>query len=55
MISKEILNFCIEKGFLIDNEVLSLFKDTEDIETVKLIIGRIKDHTQKRILTKEIF
>ena len=55
MISKEILNFCIEKGFLIDNEFLSLFKDTEDLETVKLIIGRIKDHTEKRILTKEIF
>lgn len=55
MNSKEILEFCIEKGLLIDNEVLGLFKDTEDIETVKIIIGKIKEYTQKRIITKEIF
>ena len=55
MNTKEILNFCIEKGLLIDNEILNLFKDTEDVETVKLIIGKIKDHTQKRIITKELF
>ena len=55
MITKEILNFCIKKGLLIDNEVLSLFKDTEDIETVKLIIEKIKESPKKRILTKEIF
>ncbi len=36
---KEILNFCIERGFLIDNEVLNLFNETEDLETVKLIMG----------------
>jgi len=55
MNSKEILNFCFEKGLLIDNEVLNLFKDTEDVETVKLIIGKIRARTQKRIITKEIF
>ena len=55
MITKEILSFCIKKGLLIDNEVLGLFKDTEDIEIVKLIIEKIKDHPKKRILTKEIF
>jgi len=55
MNTKEILSFCIENGLLIDNEILNLFKDTEDVETVKLIIGKIKDHTQKRIITKELF
>ena len=52
---KEILNFCIERGFLIDNEVLNLFNETEDLETVKLIIGKINEHTPKKIITKEIF
>jgi len=55
MITKEILNFCIKKGLLIDSDVLGLFKDTEDIEIVKLIIEKIKDHPKKGILTKEIF
>jgi DNA polymerase II small subunit len=51
---KQILNFCIERGVLIDNEALSLFNDIEDFESVKLIISKIKDNTQTKMITKEI-
>src|SRR3989344_2658378 len=55
MNAKEILKFCVEKGLLIDPEVLTLFSENVDEESVKLIIEKIRDHTQKRIITKELF
>ena len=55
MDTKEILNFCLKRGILIDNGALDLFKDTDDLEAVKSIIGKIRDHTKKKIITKAIF
>jgi DNA polymerase II small subunit len=55
MNNSEILKFCLQKGFLLDNEVLNLFNETNDVESVKLIIERIKDSTQQRIITKSLF
>ena len=55
MNTKEILHFCFEKGILIDEEILNLFEETNDIDSVKLILGRIKEHTQKKIITKSVF
>lgn len=55
MDSKEILNFCLEKGILLDKEILSLFSEANDIESVKLIIEKIKNHTQQKIITKKLF
>lgn len=52
---KEILGFCMEKGLLIDKEVLNLFSGTVDTESVKLIIEKIKTHTNQRIITKSVF
>src|SRR3989344_9361008 len=53
---KEILKFCIERGLLIEPEVLSLLSEvSEDTESVKLIIEKIRSHTQRRILTKNLF
>lgn len=52
---KEILKFCIDKGLLIDGEALKLLSETNDGESVKLIIERLKDSTQKRIITKQFF
>lgn len=53
---KEILKFCIEKGLLIEPEVLNLLSEaTGDTESVKLIIEKIKSHTQKRIITRSLF
>ena len=55
MNTKEILHFCFEKGILIDEEILNLFEETNDIDSVKLILGRIKEHTQKKIKKKRFF
>jgi len=55
MNSKEILKFCLEKGLLLDKEVLSLFSEADDLDSVKLIIEKIKSSTQQRIITKNIF
>ena len=55
MNTPEILKFCLEKGFLLDKEVLNMFNDTTDIDSVKLIIERIKDSTNQRIITKNLF
>ena len=55
MNTKEILNFCFEKGILIDKEVLNLFEETNDIDSVKLILEKIKEHTSKKIITKNVF
>ena len=55
MNAQEILRFCMERGFLLDNEVLGLFDETSDVESVKLIIEKIKDSTNQRIITKNLF
>jgi DNA polymerase II small subunit len=55
MNNSEILKFCLQKGFLLDNEVLNLFSETSDVESVKLIIEQIKEKTNQRIITKNLF
>ena len=52
---KEILNFCIERGMLVDKEVLNLFKETSDLSSVKLILEKIREQTQQRVITKSVF
>jgi len=54
MNTPEILRFCLEKGFLLDNEVLNMLNDS-DVESAKLIIERIKDSTNQRIITQKLF
>jgi len=53
--SQELLRFCLEKGLLLDNEVLNLFSDLEDIESAKVIIEKIRDCVGQRIITKSTF
>jgi DNA polymerase II small subunit len=55
MNTKEILKFCLEKGFLLDNEVFNLFNQTTDSESVKVIIGSLKDYTNQRVITRTLF
>ena len=55
MDSKEILKFCLQKGLLLDEEMLNIFSEAEDTESVKLIIEKIRSHTKKRIITKNFF
>ena len=52
---KEILKFFIEQGLLVDKELLKLFSDEKDLETVKLIVEKLKNHTHQKIITKEVF
>jgi len=55
MDAREILKFCIDRGLLLDEEVLNLFSETTDTESVKLIIEKLKSHTHRRIITKDTF
>jgi DNA polymerase II small subunit len=55
MRSGDILKFCLDKGFLLDKEVLNLFSEAGDLEGVKLVLEKIKQNTQQRIITKNIF
>jgi DNA polymerase II small subunit len=52
---KQILKFCIERGLLVDKDVLNLFSESNNLESVKLIIERIKNQTHEKIITKELF
>jgi len=54
MDSKKILNFCLENGLLIDQELLELFKDEKDLDAIKLILEKIKVYSQTKIITKEV-
>lgn len=55
MNKQEILKFCLENGLLVDKEVLGLFSETQDVESIKLIINKLKNQTNQKILTKNIF
>jgi len=55
MNQKELLKFCIEKGILVDKEILNLFESSEDIDSVKLVLEQIQKQTKQRILTKNVF
>jgi DNA polymerase II small subunit len=55
MNSREILEFCLENGLLLDSEVLNLFSEISDTNSVKLMIERIKSQTHERVITKKVF
>ena len=55
MNQKEILGFCLEKGILLDREILNLFSNTNDVESAKFIIEKIREKTNSRIITKHLF
>ncbi|MBU2053291.1 MAG: metallophosphoesterase [Nanoarchaeota archaeon] len=55
MENKEVLKYFLEKGLLVDNEVLDLFSGVKDVDFVKLMIEKIKKHTQQKVITKGIF
>jgi DNA polymerase II small subunit len=45
----------MKSGLLVDKDVLNLFGETKDIESIKLIIERIKDTTHQKIITRNLF
>lgn len=54
MESKEILKFCMEKGILLDKDLLEVFSEYDN-EASKLVIETIGQCTQKKILTLNMF
>lgn len=53
--NKNILKFCMEKGFLLDKEMLSLLSDLDE-NTVRHIIDRIASlGVNERVITKNVF
>jgi DNA polymerase II small subunit len=55
MDAQEILKFCMKSGLLVDKEVLNLFDETKDLNSVKVIIERLKDTTHQHIITRSLF
>ena len=55
MRTKELLKFCLEKGLLLDKDLLNLFGELTDVETSKEIIEKIGKQTKQRVITKKIF
>ena len=55
MESNELIQFCIERGLLLDGEVLDLLSENVDVESAKFIIEGIKNKTQQTIITKNLF
>jgi DNA polymerase II small subunit len=55
MDASEILKFCMKSGLLVDKDVLNLFDETKDMESIKVIIERLKDTTHQRIITRSLF
>ncbi len=53
--NKNILKFCMEKGFLLDKEMLGLLSDLDE-KTIKQIIDRIASlGVSERVITKNVF
>lgn len=55
MDTKEILNFCLERGILLDKDVLKLFSEAADTDAVRMMIEKIKDNTESKVITKSLF
>src|SRR3989304_3970836 len=55
MDTKGILKFCVEKGLLLDPEVLKLFSETTDEEGAKMIIEQIRTRTNSKIISRALF
>lgn len=55
MNNSEILKFCVDNGLLLDSEVLGLFDEIKDVNSIKLILEKIKESTNQRVITKNLF
>lgn len=50
--NQEIISFCLKKGILLDKEVLSLISQVQDVESAKILIEKLKEISQVKVLTK---
>ncbi len=51
---KELIKLCTERGVLLDREIFKVLGEIDDIECAKVILEKIKNSTQQRIITKDI-
>jgi type I site-specific restriction-modification system R (restriction) subunit len=51
---QEILKFCMEKGFLLDKEMLDFFNQLGDKKTADRILEKIRQVSSKRLITKSL-
>jgi len=54
MDKKELLGFCVERNVLLDKDLLDLFCDSKNTESIKNFIERIQILTHKNFITKEV-
>src|SRR3989344_7356416 len=52
---KEILNFCIDKGILLDRTILNVLEKFEDSALAKNLLERIEYQYKQKIITKSFF
>ncbi|MAG07269.1 DNA polymerase II [Candidatus Pacearchaeota archaeon] len=53
--NQDILQFCIEKGVLVDKNILEIFSEFEDQEIAKNLIERINFRYKQKIINKSFF
>ncbi len=51
----EILNFCVEKGLLVDRDMLDIFSESSDFDSIKLVIEKVIKQTNQKFINKELF
>jgi len=52
---QSLLQFCLKKGFLVDPEVLTLFKDIENPVSAQIFMESLAQHNSTRMITKQFF
>jgi DNA polymerase II small subunit len=55
MDKKELLGFCIEKGILIDGEILGLLEEGLDANSLKAVLEKVREQTNQSLITKSVF
>jgi len=51
---KQILNFCIKKGLLLDKDILNLLSQV-DLDIAKDLIEQVEYHLKEKVITKSLF
>ena len=51
---QKILQYCFEKGLLLEENLLEIFNETNSLNSVKLIIKKIHESTNQKLITKEV-
>src|SRR3989344_1274792 len=52
---QSLLQFCLKKGFLVDPEVLTLFKEIENPISAQIFMESLAQHNSTRMITKQFF